>query len=813
MRATKEVFSAYTFAYELAQNRKDEYVTVEHLLYGIIEENNEIVEVLKLLGANITTIKKNLLKYMDEHIDKSNQRDVYDADSFRECFILAEQFAETSERQEVGLEHIMAAIFSAEQSYAFYYLSEQGILRSEFLFHFCHREELEEGFSHRNFESESYGGSYGSSYDGSYDGSHESSYVDSYHSSSNNNHPNKDSDRESFLTKSNQKDSNSGVSYNKEKQDKSDSRSTQDKKELILKNFTQNLNETVKKKSYDKLIGRTDVLDRTIQILCRKLKNNPIHIGEPGVGKTAITLGLAERINEGKVPNKLKDSIIYSIDIGSLLAGTKYRGDFEERIKNVLEAVKSKNNPIVYIDEIHTIVGAGSIGEGTMDASNLLKPYLTDGSIKFIGATTYDEYKKHFEKDKALTRRFSKIDVKETTVKETIEILENMKSSFEDYHKVTYTQDAIEQAVYLSDKYMTDRFLPDKAIDIMDEAGAYISAKESTKKGAKKVIDELVIETIIAKTCKIPKQTVVNNEISALKNLEGTLNKSIFGQEEAIHEVVRCIKLSRSGLKDEDKPIAAMLFVGPTGVGKTEIARSLSKTLGIELVRFDMSEYGEKHSAAKLIGAPPGYVGYEEGGLLTDSIRKKPNCVLLLDEIEKAHEDVFHVLLQIMDYASLSDNQGRKADFRNVIIIMTSNAGARYIGKSSIGFNQNEVSNDIMFEEVKKVFTPEFRNRLDKVIAFHHVNDKMALNIVKKELNLLKDKLKSKNTEIKFSQKLIQYVAKKGVSKEFGAREIKRIIDSEIKPLLVEELLFGKLKNGGSCKIDVNSNVLLLIDY
>lgn len=754
MKATREVFSAYTFAYELAKNRKDEYVTVEHLLYAILEENNDVIVILKELGANITTLKKNLLNYMNDHIEKINNTEPQDADSFKNCFILAEQIASSSEKQVVGLEHIMAAIFSQDQSYAVYYLFDQGIMMGDFLYEYCHGE---------------------------------------YIKGVNGQIEKRPSDRTKDIA-----DRDESIGANNLDEYDNNEFKKQNSQDKILEKYTLNLNEYVKQKNYDKMIGRVDVLDRTIQILCRKTKNNPIHIGEPGVGKTAVTYGLAERINDGRVPSKLKDSTIYSIDIGSLLAGTKYRGDFEERIKVVLDTIKNKNNPIVYIDEIHTIVGAGSLGEGALDASNLLKPYLTEGSIKFIGATTYDEYKKHFEKDKALARRFGKIDIAETTVDETIEILKSMKESFEEFHHVTYTLESIEQAVLLSHKFINDRFLPDKAIDVMDEAGAYISAKAKSKK----VIDERVMEEIISKTCNIPKQTIKNDETKVLKNLETVIKKGIYGQDEAIGEVVRCIKLSRSGLKDEDKPIAAMLFVGPTGVGKTEIAKSLSINLGIELVRFDMSEYGEKHAASKLIGAPPGYVGYEEGGLLTDAIRKKPNCVLLLDEIEKAHEDILNVLLQIMDYAVLTDNKGRKADFRNVIIIMTSNAGAKNIGKSLIGFNHREIQDEAIIEEVKKVFTPEFRNRLDKIITFHHVDDKMANNIVKKELNLLKQKLKMKNIDIKFTQKLINHIAKKGVSREYGAREIIRIIDSEIKPLLVDELLFGTLKNGGTCIID-----------
>lgn len=551
------------------------------------------------------------------------------------------------------------------------------------------------------------------------------------------------------------------------------------------------------------LIGRQDILDRTIQILCRRTKNNPIHVGEPGVGKTSIVLGLARLINEGKVPEKLKNSEIYSLDIGGLLAGTKYRGDFEERIKKVLEQIKHRVNPIVYIDEIHSIVGAGALGGGSLDASNLLKPYLMEGKIKFIGATTFDEYKKHFEKDKALTRRFQTVEVKEPSINETVEIINGIKKSYEEYHNVSYTDKAIESAVILSNKYINDKFLPDKAIDVIDEAGASISMENSEERT---LIDDVKIEEIISKMCHIPKKTVEKDEIEALMTLENKLKLNIFGQNVAIDEVVKCIKMSRAGLKDEGKPVASMLFVGPTGVGKTEICRVLSKELGIKLIRFDMSEYGEKHAASKLIGAPPGYVGYEEGGLLTDSVRKNPYSVLLLDEIEKAHPDILSVLLQVMDYATLTDNQGRKADFRNVILIMTSNAGAKEIGKNKVGFGERVVQVEAIKDEVKRFFTPEFRNRLDKIVVFNHIDKEMARNITIKEIGLFKEQLLSKNIILEFDESVINHISNEGVSKEYGAREISRIINSEIKALLIDEVLFGRLKDGGKAKVVFNDS-------
>lgn len=579
------------------------------------------------------------------------------------------------------------------------------------------------------------------------------------------------------------------------------------KEKSIVNTYCRELTESIEDDEYP-LIGRKDIIDRTIQILCRRTKNNPVHIGEPGVGKTAITMGLAKLIREGKVPDKLKNAKVFSLDVGGLLAGTKYRGDFEERIKQVLDEIKTYDNPIIYIDEIHNIVGAGALNGSSLDGGNLIKGYLLEGKIRFIGATTYDDYKKYFEKDKALVRRFQVIEVKETSIKESIDILEGLKEGFEAYHNVKYTEEALSAAVNLSSKYMNDKFLPDKAIDIIDEAGAFLDINRRKYKNG--IVDEAVIEEIISKTCHIPKQVVENSEVKSLKILEKELKKNIFGQNLAVEEVTKCVKMSRAGLNDENKPIASMLFVGPTGVGKTEIAKVLSKTLGIDLVRFDMSEYGEKHAAAKLIGSPPGYVGYEEGGLLTDTIRKKPNCVLLLDEIEKAHPDILGVLLQVMDYATLTDNKGRKADFRNTIIIMTSNAGARDIGKNLVGFGRESLNLNAMDEEVKRSFTPEFRNRLDKIVVFNQITKEMALDITKNEISKFKEKLKEKNIEISISNKVLSYISNKGLSKEFGGREIKRVINSELKTLLIDEILFGKLSKGGKCSIGLKDNKLVI---
>ena len=740
MEITREVNNILVEAYEFAKKNNHEFVTAEHILYAMTFEER-FIEVIKELEGDIDKLRRDLLDYLNNYIEIDESGKIQESYNFQQVILRASEQSIYASSNSISMEHIISAIYDLEHSYAQYYLLEQGIEKRELLYKLCH-DQIDDTY-----------------------------YI------------NDDEDDNEDLD-------------NKERESK--------KKEPLIKSLTSNLNEYVKNEYTDPLIGRDDILNRTIQILCRRTKNNPIHVGEPGVGKTAITLGLARLINEGKVPGKIKNAEIFSLDIGATLAGTKYRGDFEERIKKVLNEISNHENPIVYIDEIHTIVGAGSIGGGSLDTSNLLKPYLMDGKIKFIGATTFDEYKKYFEKDKALSRRFQTIEVKETSVEETIKIIKGLKSNYEDYHNVKYTDEAIKLAVELSSKYINDRFLPDKAIDIIDEAGSYISMNREDSN--EKIIDEKIIEEVISKVCHIPKNIVEKDEISSLKELEDNLEKNIFGQNKAIHEVVRCIKMSRAGLNEENKPISSLLFVGPTGVGKTQLSKTLAESLGVKLIRFDMSEYAEKHAAAKLIGAPPGYVGYEEGGLLTDTIRKNPYCVLLLDEVEKAHPDILNVLLQVMDYATLSDNQGRKADFRNVVLIMTSNAGAKNIGKSVIGFGERVIKGEAIVEEVKKFFSPEFRNRLDKIVVFNHLNDEMALDIARKELNKFNDQLLKKNVKVNFDDKCISFVANKGVSQEYGAREIIRIINQEIKPMLVDEILFGSLSNGGEITLDVKDN-------
>ncbi|SFB27136.1 ATP-dependent Clp protease ATP-binding subunit ClpA [Acetitomaculum ruminis DSM 5522] len=557
------------------------------------------------------------------------------------------------------------------------------------------------------------------------------------------------------------------------------------------------------------LIGRENELERTIQILCRKDKNNVIHIGEPGVGKTAITYGLAKLINENKIPSSLKGAKIYALDLGSLLAGTQYRGDLEKRLKKMLDEISKEENPIIYIDEIHNLAGAGAVGEGSFDTSNMLKPYLAKGSIRFIGATTFEEYKRYFEKNKSLVRRFQNVEITEPSVEETVEILQGLKSKYEAYHKVKYKKGVLEYAVEMSKKYINERFLPDKAIDLIDEAGAYRKIHPLEQKVQS--VGKDIINEILTKICRVPiEATSQQTNKNRLVTLEKRMLSKVFGQDEAITQVVNAIKFSKAGLLEDNKPLSSFLFAGPTGVGKTEIAKTLAEELGVKLVRFDMSEYEEKHAVSKLIGSPAGYVGYEDGGLLTESIRKNPSCVLLLDEIEKAHPDIFNILLQVMDYATLTDNQGRKADFRNVIIIMTSNAGASKLGGHSIGFGSKDKTMSVISEEVKRVFTPEFRNRLNKIVVFSSMTEKMGKMVAKKKLSELAVLLDKRNVELKYTPKAIELLSKKGTSKEYGARDMDRIIQNEIKTLLVNDILFGSLKKGGSLTLDVKENCFVV---
>ena len=557
---------------------------------------------------------------------------------------------------------------------------------------------------------------------------------------------------------------------------------------------------------HNPLIGREKELERTIQILCRRDKNNPLHVGEPGVGKTALVWGLARRINSGDVPKRLKGSRIYQLDMGTLLAGTQYRGEFEKRVKQIMDGIGGEGgNNIVYIDEIHTLVGAGSVGESSMDASNMLKPYLEAGHLRFIGSTTYEEYNKYFSRSKGLVRRFQQIDIIEPTVDETKHILRQLRPKYEEFHGVVIEDAAIDFAAEASAKYVNDRHLPDKAIDLIDEAGAALELQPPATGVA--VVTQPLIADILAKTCKVD-TLAMKDDHTAMENLGERVQANIYGQDEAVRQVVEAVQMAKAGLTDDNKPLASLLFVGPTGVGKTEVARVLARELGIELLRFDMSEYTEKHTVAKLIGSPAGYVGYEDGGLLTDAIRKTPNCVLLLDEIEKAHQDIYNILLQVMDYARLTDNKGRKADFRNVVLIMTSNAGAQYASQASVGFTGSTSRGEAMLQQVKKTFKPEFINRLSGTVVFNDMDRTMATLILRKKLRELQDKLTARQVDMILTDAAFELLLNEGFTREYGAREMDRIIGQRLKPLLMREILFGSLKQGGTVTIETGKDGL-----
>ena len=600
-------------------------------------------------------------------------------------------------------------------------------------------------------------------------------------------------------------EANSGIDYDEDNdeydEEEGRSRQSQDWHQLVTC-----ISDKVEQ--HNPLIGREEELDRTIQVLCRAEKNNPLHIGEPGVGKTALVYGLAKLINENQVPKRLKGARIYSMDIAQMLAGAQYRGDFEKRIKMVMEGATKEGNVIIYLDEIHSIMGAGRGSDGGPDASNMLKQYLEAGDIRFIGSTTYEEYNRYIAQSKGIVRRFQQIDIKEPSEEEAIKILEGLQYKYNKFHTVTYRKDALEYAVRASAKYISNRCLPDKAIDLIDEAGAYMEVHPANRQ--RSYVTKAIIQQILTKVCKIDAAAIKDDNNDALATLQKRILDKIYGQDKAVDKVVEAVMMAKAGLVDDDKPMASLLFVGPTGVGKTEVARVLAKELGVELVRFDMSEYTEKHTVAKLIGSPAGYVGYEDGGLLTDAIRKTPNCVLLLDEIEKAHSDIYNILLQVMDYARLTDNKGQKADFRNVILIMTSNAGAQYASQASVGFNGNVSRGEAMLAQVKKTFKPEFINRLSDTVVFNDMDKKMAELILEKKLGQLDDKLATKGVNVDMTDAAREQLLKWGFTKEYGAREMDRVIGNRLKPLLMKALLFGKLKKAGKACVDFNGKELVL---
>lgn len=729
MNVTKEVEELLNRAAVCAGKMHHEYITPEHFLY-VLAEDQHFCGAFERCGGETKQLKDQIKDYLDENMEAVVKESSHIQISYglKQILEAAAVKAHSCDKDSIEVSHLVHAMMELEECYGAYLIEVQEVDKVSLLYEM------------------------------------------------------------------------GGETIRKQETDKKKSGG-------MLRQYAVYINEEVEYAA--PLIGREEELERTMQVLCRRYKNNPLHIGEPGVGKTAITYGLARRILEGKVPDRLKNANIYAVDMGTLIAGTQFRGDFEKRLKGVIEELRQEENPILYIDEIHNLVGAGAVSGGSMDASNLLKPYLTSGEIRFIGATTYEEYKKHFSKDKSLVRRFQTIEIKEPSIEETVEILNGLKSYYEAFHQVKYLKGTMNHAASLSAQYLNERFLPDKAIDLIDEAGAFRQMHPKQQK--LQTVDKRLIEEVISKICHIPKQTIETEEKKKLSQLDKQLKERVFGQSDAIKQLVNAIKLSKAGLTDDQKPICSLLFVGPTGVGKTELAKSVSELLGMDLIRFDMSEYAEKHTVAKLIGAPAGYVGYEEGGILTESVRKHPQCVLLLDEIEKAHSDIFNVLLQVMDYATLTDNQGRKANFRNVILIMTSNAGAAVAGKPALGFGGEELNEGAITDEVQRVFSPEFRNRLDQIVYFHPLNPAMAEKIVVKELNYLSKKLADKQITLTLSKAGKEYLKKKGLSREYGAREIKRVINQEIKPLLVDQILFGSLKKGGECQIDFDGTKLCLI--
>ncbi len=743
---SQELEASLNQAIQRARDQRHEFITVEHLLVALLD-NPAAARVIRACGGDIDVLRRKLDEFLGQHVPTlpvDSDAETQPGLGFQRVIQRAILHVQSAGKKEVSGANVLVAIFAEKDSHAVYFLNEQDVTRFDVV----------------NFIS------------------HGISKV---------------SDQSAGLPAPGDMDAEVGESSDET------SRSP-------LATFAVNLNEQALAGNIDPLIGRGTEIERTIQILCRRRKNNPLFVGEAGVGKTAIAEGLAKLIVEEQVPEVLTDSTIFALDMGALLAGTKYRGDFEQRLKAVLNELKRTKGAILFIDEIHTIIGAGAASGGAMDASNLLKPMLASGEVKCIGSTTYNEYRGIFEKDRALSRRFQKVDVTEPSIDETVEILRGLKSRFEEHHDVRYTRPALRTAVELSARYITDRHLPDKAIDVIDEAGARSRLQPAAKR--KKTIGVADIELIVSRMARIPPKSVSSSDKDALKTLERDLKMVVFGQDEAIGALSSAIKLARSGLGNPDRPISSFLFSGPTGVGKTEVTRQLAHTLGIELVRFDMSEYMERHTVSRLIGAPPGYVGFDQGGLLTDAINKHPHSVLLLDEIEKAHPDVFNLLLQVMDYGMLTDNNGRQSDFRNVIIVMTTNAGAEQTSRASMGFTQQDHTGDDM-EVIKRLFTPEFRNRLDAIIRFKALDESTILHVVDKFVMELEHQLAEKNVTLEVTAEARGWLARHGHDPALGARPMARLIQEKIKKALAEELLFGELAGGGRVEVDERDGELV----
>ena len=740
-------------AFVEARQQRHEFITVEHLLLALLD-NPSAAEVLRACSANIDDLRKSLANFIKDNTPQvagTEEVDTQPTLGFQRVIQRAIMHVQSTGngKKEVTGANVLVAIFGEKDSHAVYYLHQQGVTRLDVVNFIAHG-----------------------------------------------------------IKKSDPPEATKGPEANQGEQEEG-AATEKSEKASPLEQFTQNLNQLAKDGKIDPLIGREYEVERTIQILCRRRKNNPLLVGEAGVGKTAIAEGLAWRITQKDVPEILAEAVVYSLDMGALLAGTKYRGDFEQRLKGVIKSLQGKPNAILFIDEIHTLIGAGAASGGTLDASNLLKPALSSGQLKCIGATTFTEYRGIFEKDAALSCRFQKVDVVEPSIEQTVDILKGLKSRFEEHHNVKYAVAALQAAAELSAKYINDRHLPDKAIDVIDEAGAAQRILPASKR--KKTISKVEIEDIVAKIARIPPANVSNDDRGKLQTLERDLKSVVFGQDKALEVLASAVKMARSGLGKNDKPIGAFLFSGPTGVGKTEAAKQLAYIMGIDLIRFDMSEYMERHAVSRLIGAPPGYVGFDQGGLLTEAVTKKPHCVLLLDEIEKAHPDIFNVLLQVMDHGTLTDNNGRKADFRNVIIIMTTNAGAETMNKATIGFTNPRQAGDEM-ADIKRLFTPEFRNRLDAIVGFQALDELIIMRVVDKFLLQLETQLAEKKVDVTFSDALRKHLAKKGFDPLMGARPMQRLIQDTIRKALADELLFGRLTEGGRLSVDIDDKDEVLLD-
>lgn len=741
-------------ALAIANTRSHEFATLEHLLLSLIDEP-DAEKVLKACDVDLTQLRKNLVEFIDSDLEslvaEIEGSEAVPTAAFQRVIQRAAIHVQSSGRKEVTGANVLVAIFAERESNAAYFLQDQDMTRYDAVNFIAHGVAKDPNFG-------------------------ESRPV-------------------------------IGASEFEEETSGSERSSGEEKKESALAKYCVDLNVKAQEGDIDPLIGRSSEVERCVQVLCRRRKNNPLLVGDPGVGKTAIAEGLARQVVSGDTPEVLSNTTIYSLDMGALLAGTRYRGDFEERLKAVMNELEDHPDAVLFIDEIHTVIGAGATSGGAMDASNLLKPALQGGKLRTMGSTTYKEYRQHFEKDRALSRRFQKIDVKEPSVDDTIKILRGIKRYFEDHHSIKYTADAIKSAVELSARYITDRKLPDKAIDVIDEAGAAQHLVAESKR--RKTIGIKEIEAVVAKIARIPPKSVSKDDSVILRDLETSLKRVVFGQNKAIEALSSAIKLARAGLREPEKPIGSYLFAGPTGVGKTEVAKQLADTLGVEILRFDMSEYMEKHAVSRLIGAPPGYVGFDQGGQLTDGVDQHPHCVLLLDEIEKAHPDVFNILLQVMDHGTLTDHNGRSIDFRNVILIMTSNAGASEMAKAAIGFGRDRREGEDT-AAIERTFTPEFRNRLDAVISFASLPKETILQVVEKFVLQLEAQLMDRHVSIELTQGAAQWLADKGYDEKMGARPLARVIQEHIKKPLAEELLFGKLAKGGLVKVGVNKGEISL---